>query len=1167
MSRWGETMTECSTEPVHSALGKTIVKQHRASNPVNCAWVSANAGSGKTYVLAQRVIRLLLNGVAPSKILCLTFTKAAAAEMANRVFRQLGDWATLDEPSLRKEIISSGEVNPSKQMLREARELFTRAMESPGGLKIQTIHAFCESLLHQFTLEANTSGHFDVIDTHEQNKLMENAFQSVLASTMKDKKLADALATIMHFSSDHGMEKGLEEVISRRETFLQWLRFFDGDVVRAVRALGREMKVDIDEKEDELTNRLLRQLPIGEKELHEFGLVAGSLDAARCKELARHIAAFGIAKSGAERFAARLRIYQTKAKVFQKTKPSAGAFYKLVPGTEELFQAEFEAVHEIADYYNNWKLLQSSAGLFVLANEVISLFERSKRARGLLDYDDLINRTANLLARSDVRQWVQYKLDAGIDHVLVDEAQDTSPAQWEIVNAITEEFFVGQLADEKPRTIFAVGDQKQSIFSFQGAEPELFSRQKNDLGQKALDARLAFEKIDLEISFRSTRDILSAVDMVFSNPQFADGLQSANQEIIHEPNRQSDPGEVLIWPMITGTKSPEQKNWLEPVDKIREDHPAVQLAKRITETIEGWIETGEILAGQGRKITPGDILILVRKRDRFASAITRALKQAGLKVAGADRLNLVGHIAIQDLLSLSKWVLFPEDDLSLAEALKSPLFDFSDEDLLEICVERGDVSLWQSMRLLQSGANQERFNKVATMLSHLLARGRDTAPFEFYSEILGVLQGRKKFKARLGDEVDDVLDAFLLEAMNHTTNGGFGLQGFIHNLEVASPEIKRELDLERDEIRVMTVHSAKGLEAGIVFLVDPGGAAYSGTHRPVVIEAEAGLPVPGLLWQPSKEGGSAYTDAIYHKIIQKAEQEYRRLLYVGMTRAEDRLIICGFTGFQSHKHMTWHKMVHSSLADKCEEVGENGELRWVADHPLRKPRAEADKERAHPQEAIELPSWIDVAAGERLDYSRTTAPSVAGYDETYPAVRGSALERGNATHILLQILPQLPNDRQSESAIDYLAAHFSYLDMNLRDDIVREVMAVLHNSEFARIFGQGSRAELAITGIVEPGGLNRQVNGQIDRVSFVGEQILITDFKTDRIIPDRVEDISEKYLLQMAIYRELIGHIYPGRPITSALLWTSGPQLTEIGDDILSEIYQGWLADEKKAAA
>ncbi len=1168
-------MSDEKVENSPPILGKTITDQHRASNPFNSAWVSANAGSGKTYVLTQRVVRLLLNDIAPSKILCLTFTNAAAAQMSNRVFDLLSEWTSLDDKALTHALLNTGETNISPAKLLRSRLLFTRALESPGGLKIQTLHGFCEALLHQFTLEANTSGHFEVMADFEQSTLLEEARRSVMAEAGKQPHLAKALALAMSFASDGTIGNSLNEVIKKRQEFIQWLNDHEANVSTAIIALGKHIDVDTEIDQETLAEYLLQNLPIQDGRLVEIGKSANHLKEVECKRIAHIIDRYQLAKTQTERFKLRRQLYQTSKGEFKKKIPGAVSLFKQIPDLREEFENEKDCMIAADDHCKNWKMLNASRGLFIIANEVVQSYAGAKRARGLLDFDDLINRSADLLARSDVRQWVQYKLDQGIDHVLVDEAQDTSPTQWKIIDAIIDEFFVGQDELKPGKTIFAVGDPKQSIFSFQGAEPEMFSLQRNRLRKRASNANLKFEEVKLPISFRSTRDVLGAVDKIFANLQFADGLQDINDPVIHEPVRQSDPGEVTIWPNIVAERTPVQKDWRAPLDQPSDKHPAIQLAGYVADQIKTWIEKGEVIHGQGRKVTPGDILILVKTRGHFADAITRELKQANLKVAGADRLKLANHIAVEDLLSLAKWALFPEDDLALAEVLKSPLFAINEEQLFTLGIERSGKTLWQSLCQHAKKPDETQFALITSELAKLKQISGVAAPFEFFNFILSSNSGRLRFKSRLGDEVDDVLDAFLLEALNHTNNGGSGLQEFIHTLQITEPEIKREFDQKNDEIRIMTVHAAKGLEAPIVILVDPGTKSFNTSFRPTVMNIDMGTFSPAFIWQPTLADGSNLTKTILEEIRKKAEQEYRRLLYVGMTRAEDRLLICGYRTFNAKSNHTWMNMALESLQDTCTQIstpwGEQG-WQWISDHQSRIARPYEHSQTSEPKTPTTLPNWY----GTKLPLEKPSLPPILPsnatlnikaaprqQDKTVNNFDRYALEKGNAVHYLLEHLPEINTEKQSDWANSYLNRIYPHWNEETKNTLITQTFSILQNPQFSTLFTSTGMAEISLTGTLDPGGLNRRVSGQIDRLAVFEDYVLIADYKSDRQIPTESNKVADQYLVQLAIYRQLVAQIYPDKKIKCTLLWTTGPQMMEIETELLVKSLNNWLIETK----
>ncbi len=648
---------------------ETAELQARASDPGNSVWVSANAGSGKTHVLAQRVIRLLLDGTPPAKILCLTYTRAAAANMANRVFADLADWTLLDDATLARRLAAIDGRRPSAARLARARRLYATALETPGGLKIQTIHAFCEAVLQQFPLEANIAGHFELLDSAMEAALVAQARRDMVTGVAGggDQALAEAFATVLTHGGEYGLDLLLGEIVAKRDR----LRAF-------------------------LDQTAIAEVPFADL-FDEFGFlphesadtIAGGVwpdryfDRPLC--LALLAKAQATAKGSAVEFARgmleaceiddpELRLHKLRdtfltkksgegwqprslAKVAVKTPESH------FPGFSAAFAATAEAVRAAADRLALFGMLQGTCAALTVGDWLIRRYEELKSARGFLDFNDLITRTVRLLSRQDAGQWVHYKLDRGIDHILIDEAQDTSPAQWQVVKDLAAEFFAGAGAgEERRRTLFAVGDEKQSIYSFQGADPASFAESGDAFAGRVRAAGQPFERLRLTWSFRSTEDVLSAVDRVFARPHLRQGLGRDRDPIEHRPIRAGAPGYVEIWPSLGAETVEEPDDWRQPIDHARA--PSVQLAERIAATIAAWIGRGERLEATGKPVLAGNILVLVRKRDRFVHALSRSLKARGIPVAGADRLSLPAHIAVKDMAALGRFLLQPHDDLA-----------------------------------------------------------------------------------------------------------------------------------------------------------------------------------------------------------------------------------------------------------------------------------------------------------------------------------------------------------------------------------------------------------------------------------------------------------------------------------------------------------------------
>ncbi len=1139
---------------------ETISAQSRAADPLASVWVSANAGSGKTHVLTERVVRLLLEGTDPSKILCLTYTKAAAAVMQNRVFARLSEWAVLPDDQLVARLTKLEGRRPGAARLAAARRLFARALETPGGLKIQTIHAFCEAILHQFPLEANIAGHFEMMDDLMQAALVGEARRGLLETAHGggDAALAAAFADVLQAAGETGLQALLDEAVSRRNGLQQFLSALGSGEDRA-RSLRRAFGFSPEDSEEAFLAALWPAPEFPDALLD--GVLSIPKGAARAQEFALQLKEFPkVAKAADREKALRTAFLKSAGGPKSGSYVGSAAVKKLAPDFEEIFDAVAARVEAGLDRIAQLRLLRLNCAALTLIDDLLQRYFDLKRRRGLLDFEDLITRTVALLARDGAGQWVQYKLDRGVDHILVDEAQDTSPDQWRVIRMLSEEFFAGLGQRDVRRTLFAVGDEKQSIYSFQGAVPEDFAAQGRAVALRAGEADLKFERVSLNFSFRSTPDVLSAVDTVFARETAHRGLAGPT---VHEAIRSDAPGEVELWDMLTPEATEEPDDWRTPVDHLRA--PAVRLADQIAATIRHWLDTGETIPGQGRKIAPRDIMVLVRKRDRFMPALSRALKNLGVPVAGADRLQLTSHIAVQDLMALGRFVLQPSDDLSLAALLKSPLFGWDDDRLFDLAHPRGaGETLFE--RLYRVSRNDAELAETHRTLSRWRNLA-DTMPvFEFYARILSADGARRKFLARLGPEAGDVIDEFQNYALSAERAGLPGLQSFLETLSAAAPEIKRELDQGRDEVRIMTVHAAKGLEGAVVFLVDPGSAVWTGGRAPKLIPFDFtgdGPPTPAFLWQPSAAYQTGFTAGRIEALKIRAEEEYRRLLYVGMTRAEDRLIICGYRGARESGE-TWHRLVEDALGPEAQAY----------DHPVegvaarryrRTARAELDLAEPEPVEAETAtplpPQFLEVLPREP-GLPRPLAPSGASAlieaDEEPPLdiaspvleagddAPGFALRRGVAIHALLHHLPGTPEAGREGLAMAYLDRVAADWPESERRRTWESVARILADPRFAPVFAEGSRGEVAVMGTIALDGRDHAVSGQIDRIAVDGERVLIVDYKTNRPPPRTLDAAPFAYRAQLALYRELLAPLYPGRAVAAALLFTEGPFLMEI---------------------
>lgn len=1151
----------------------TRLRQRLASDPGLSAWVSANAGSGKTYVLSRRVIRLLLAGNDPSTILCLTFTKAAASEMSNRVFAELARWTVLDDTGLTQVLEDLGEERISVKTLSFARQLFARALETPGGLKVQTIHAFCERLLQQFPLEANVPGHFEVADDDRQRDLLARAKDSVMLRAIDtqdgdpNNQLRQALIALIDASDDETIDGAVGELLRKRDLYIRHIASRENGLAehstRLNSALGLTPGDTIRNLADNLADGIIGGFSRGR--LADLCEAAQSSGKKSDLDLASRASKALATEGGAAQIETWLAVFTTGAgEPRSETRFLTKSVQQDYPDLYDEAVAVLRfGLPEVRNRLNALKTYADTSALLTLAGAIIEAYLGFKNKVGLLDYDDLITKTERLLAGSEAALWVQYKLDRGLSHILVDEAQDTSPAQWRVVTALSEAFFHdagSDRADGGPkRTLFAVGDEKQSIYSFQGAAPDAFDYQRRFFERMAKDSQLPWHNITLNLSFRSTNDILSAVDTVFAPTEIAASVSRMGVDP-HQAYRANATGEVRLWPLLEESDTETAEDWRRPVD--RPANALEQLAARIAADIAFCVQNDGLRAG--------DFLILLKKRGQIMGLVNKALKSAGLPVAGMDRLALTDHIAVRDLLCLADVMLLPDDDLSLATLLKSPFFDFSDDDLMALATGRTG-SLLEAMR----GSGEARYRTAFEQIGLWLNRVDFETPYRFFARILAADGGRKKLLTRLGSEAEDLIDEFLAQALDYETTmtagrGGSGLQGFSHWIKQKSGDIKRQMDAARDEVRVMTVHGAKGLEAPIVYLVDDGSQPRAHVHRPQIFsywpEGAKGMPV--LFWGArAKKDQTDLQRQLLDTSDMDAMAEYRRLLYVGMTRAEDRLIICGKQGKRAMSDDNWYRLVEATLKPKMLTVpNSNGDV----DHYLWRV-SEPGEAKAHEiadtqDEPGNLPDWLltppppapsiaKAMSPSRLDAERERAEELS-WEERFDALGNKdssfALKRGQAVHTLLQHLPALEEADREAAARSYLAhALPSDCPPHIVEQITASVFRILNDQNFSVLFGPEARAEVGVAGQLHGKDGVYSVSGKIDRLCQLESGLLIVDFKTNARVPDTAAGTPANYINQLAAYRALLRRSFPDTEIKAAILWVTAGRLDRLPADTL----------------
>lgn len=1120
-----------------SALNEATQRQIMAAQPDMSTWLSANAGSGKTKVLTDRVARLLLDGTPPQHILCLTYTKAAAAEMQNRLFARLGGWAMLPDAELIGEltILAPGKVLDA-ETLRHARTLFARAVETPGGLKIQTIHSFCSALLRRFPLEAGVSPQFKEMDERQSRRMVADILDELALGPARG--VIDAAAV---YVNDLDLTDLALRIVAKREGFLptrseaeiwSWFDLPEGYDERA--SIAEAFMGGEQEMFSSVAALLEGSTKADEKLAPLFRFWAGSepsvtMIEACCQKL---LSGETSKNPHVSKFYAQHSSFPTRKLI----DAHPHAFHQL-----EAFMKRIEAVRPrvfgLYDARRTWALHQ-------LARAVLPPYLERKAQLGLLDFDDMIRRARDLLSISNVSQWVLYRLDGGIDHILVDEAQDTSPDQWRVVQLLAGEFTAGEGARaDVTRTIFVVGDHKQSIYSFQGAAPEAFDMMKAHFGDRLAAVGQPLQDLALQYSFRSSRAILSATDEVFRASEGV-GVGGATEHIAFFDDI---PGRVDLWPLIEPEKGPDDpEDWENPVDIITPEHHSARLAQRVADFVANLLESGSIpdKNGIGRPVTPGDIMILVRSRSELFGRILRTLKShpARIPVAGADRLTLNDELAVKDIRSLLAFLSLQDDDLALAEALKSPLFNWSERDLYQLAHGRTTITLWRALY-----ERRAEWPETFEILEDLRQTSDFLRPYDLIERILIRHNGRQNFIARLGKEAEDGIDALLYQARAYETSETPSLTGFIAWLEAQDIQLKRVLDETSNLVRVMTAHGSKGLEAPIVILPDTLKSLRE--TRDEFIEPDSGQ----VVWKGPKEQRSDVVKRSLNRLKMADLEEDRRLLYVAMTRAEKWLVVCG-AGEEKEAADSWYNLVRRGLAELPTQKVDFGDFEVDRYAYGDWPTPQTGEVRAKQMPPV-LPDWCHFPAPEPDLATAVLSPSDLGGAKALPGEANvldqeAAMRRGSQLHRLIEILPEVAPDRRAQVAHHVLTTGENAALDDEVGDLLEEALGVLNASYDWDVFGANSLAEVPYTSQLSTKG-GQVIHGIIDRLIIMPDRVQIIDYKSNAVIPEQSGDIPEGLLRQLGAYAEAMALIYPDREIETAILWTRTAELTVVPLDIV----------------
>ncbi|WP_404481623.1 double-strand break repair helicase AddA [Novosphingobium sp. BL-52-GroH] len=1150
--------------------------QMRAVDPRETVWLSASAGTGKTQVLSSRVLRLLLQpSVEPSQVLCLTFTKAGASEMAARINGTLAEWVRLEDDALGMRLAAIGATATDENKAR-ARTLFASVLDSPGGgLRIDTIHAFSQWLLATFPQEADLIPGSRPMEERERELLARQVLADLLVGAQDDALGdPDLLRAVEQLSLRHGPDAVLGFLLRCASARSAWFGpggWQAGDMrANVLRLLGLSPDADWDWLAGQCGDdafdvaSLRRCMEVN----HQWGTKTGLAAVDAISEW--------LLGDAAQRLAG----IDVLAREFltQKGEPKASKSQdKIDPDYVGHCARVVECISGIRAIRGLLSLADRLVPALRLGRAFALAWDEAKQREGLIDFDDQIRRAADLLGNRAQADWIRYKLDRRFDHILVDEAQDTNAAQWDIIFAMAGEFWAGLgqhegmhggRHGELMRTLFVVGDYKQAIFRFQGTSPENFRRAadrvRREMGEAAQNAQELRSnltprnllELGLDRSFRTAQTVLDFVDDAIAGV----GHENFGLDRPAEPHKGEDrPGYVALWRPVSEGGDVEDEETGEDEDGTAPNwlsRPDRQMAERIALQVREWLHPqgpGFTLAkGGNRRAGAGDIMVLVRQRKELAGLIVARLHAAGVPVAGVDRLRLGAPLAVRDLVAALRFAAQPLDDLNLAALLVSPLVGWSQEQLLAHAWRPKHTHLWEHLRR----SREPEVGAVMAQLGELLALADYDPPQDLLHWLLvGPWQGRRRLVARLGTEANDPIDELVNAARAYVVTGTPSLAGFLAWFDAGDGELKREADNAAGLVRVMTVHGSKGLQAPIVILADatsnPDNARERGLDLPDPAHTARGIPLPPL----SKDEKQGRIATYIEEARSADEQEHWRLLYVAMTRAEEALFVGGALGARDRDGPS-PKSWYARLRDLFPPEAELADPIWGARCEHGSPGDPVPVRASAPQLDLRdpLPAWLERSPPAEPRPPRPLAPSALGEEDApdppFPPGAGrDAARRGTLVHKLLERLPEVSAYGREDAGLAWLARHAADLSPEDRKVLLASAMAVLANPAWADLFSPDSLAEVPVAAVV--GG--QVVAGTIDRLVIEPGRVRLVDYKSARRPPETIDKVPRGVLRQMGAYAAALEGTFPGRTIEVALLYTAVPRLIEVPARVLAE--------------
>lgn len=1171
---WHNYTLEADTQKARKARADVATQaQMAAMRPQGSVQVAAAAGTGKTHVLTRRFLRLLLEDghLRPSEILAVTYTKAGATEMRNRLTEILARWAVMPENELSKTLTEILERTPAANTLSRARALFTDVLDDPVGIRVLTVHSFCQSLLAQFPLEAGINAGFRILEGREAEALLQEkvaqTYTHMADWTPDQSPYWWAFSWMVTHLADASLQSEFKDYVENRRRYERL--FQNGGGLEGVLAdLAEALDIPLPDAPPDKILAEVESRQLADLENHRGFLKAFAEALAEDKGVVAQgnkdrLNSFLAATSQEEKHERLPELYA----VFETTKGAKRAkivpagVAKAWPGMPDEADGFYCVLEGHKETLNKYKTYFKTASYLVMAHEIGQRYAEAKHSQGMLDFEDLIRHSKNLLTGDAGKAaWVRFKMDGHIRHIMLDEAQDTDSDQWDIVRALIDDFFTGQGQHEGQnmegalnRTFFAVGDGKQAIYRFRGAERHVFEGMLPEISQMAAPAGHQVRFVDLNTSFRSSNVILDFVDSVFSTPENRHAIDGQTEPLKHEAFHLGAGGRVEILPPEPAQKPDRSTvySWQLPLPDRRtdgEETPRMRLFNRLATRLKTLIEQQPFLATEGRFLVPSDIMVLCRTSGHM-ELFLNALATTGVTASKTGDLELAQAPAVTDLMAVLRFLANPTDDLSLLHALRSPLFGLTNAELEQLrqrhASGRSPTYFKTLCRMPDAG-----FAAMASTLKNLLNQVDLATPHQLLQKTLGTSQGRGNLLWRYtgatdsaaAETINQALDSFLDAALDYSSKEGTSLIGFLHWFDQGGLRIKIEAGANKNAVQVMTAHASKGLQAPVVVLPETGTSFYSQSktdHKLWRVDGETHQD-DLFLFGASEQHRTSLQSALMKAEKQRVFDDEMRLLYVALTRAQEHLIIAATA---PAKEDNWYTL----MTEQIQADGENpawqkhpdGTLLYQEKHLFTDAPVKPDATPEPENEAPPLPAWVqtrpeaehraeNILAGENPGEN-------PGENRAAQLMEGETRQkyrRGLLLHRLLEVLPGLPDDNtRRQKGRNFLAYSGTDFCSEKREQLLADALAVI--ASHPELFGEGYRPEATLAMADKQG---RRLKGRVDCLRLTPDTVYITDYKTDVTPP---ETVPAAYRKQLQAYAAMARSIWPDRAVKTAILWTT----------------------------